>query len=64
MESLIKEHKEKFGVEPYAIGMFWNRPNEKESLLIKSIKENIAYNEHEMLSKEEQDAFNNGELLF
>ena len=64
MESLIKQHKEKFGIEPNIIGMFWNNPQAIIDNIIKAIETNKPYDEYELLSKEEQKAFDNGELLF
>lgn len=64
MENLIKEHIEKFGTEPYIIGMFWNSPETIIDGIIKAIEENKPYNEYKMLTKEEQKAFDDGHLLF
>lgn len=64
MENLIKKHKALFNEEPYIIGMFWNNQEQLVLNLEKAIKDNKPYNEYELLSKEEQKAFNNGVLLF
>ena len=64
MEKLIKKHKEKFGVEPYMIGMFWSQPEIEYQNIKKAIEDNKPYNEYELLTKEEQEAFDKGELLF
>lgn len=64
MESLIKEHKEKFGIEPNIIGMFWNNPDKLINNILKAIEDNIPYDEYEMLSKDEKKAFDDGDLLF
>lgn len=64
MKNLIKEHKQKFNKEPNIIGMYWNNPNLVIENIIKAIETNTPYNEYELLSKEEQKAFDNGELLF
>ena len=64
MKNLIKEHKQKFNKEPIIIGMFWNNPNLVIKNIIKAIETNTPYNEYELLSKEEQKAFDDGELLF
>jgi len=64
MENLNKQHKEKFGVDPYVIGMFWNNPQLLEDNILKAIETNTPYNEYELLTKEEQEAFDKGELLF
>jgi len=64
MENLIKEHKEKFNKEPNIIGMFWNNPEQLIDNILKAIKDNKPYDEYELLTKEEQKAFNDGNLLF
>ena len=64
MENLIKEHKQKFNKEPNIIGMYWNNPNLVIQNIKNAIEANKPYNEYELLSKEEQKAFDNGELLF
>lgn len=64
MENLIKEHKNKFGIEPIIIGMFWNRPDIIISNILKAIETNKPYDEYEMLSDDEKKAFDNGDLLF
>lgn len=64
MKNLIKEHKQKFNKEPNIIGMYWNNQNLVIENIIKAIETNTPYNEYNLLSKEEQKAFDNGELLF
>ena len=64
MEKSINKHKETFGVEPIDIGMFWDNPIQYEENIKQAIKDNKPYNEYEMLTKEEQKAFDKGELLF
>ena len=64
MESLINDYIKAFNKEPYIIGMFWNNPNLVIENIIKAIETNTPYNEYELLSKEEQKAFDDGELLF
>ncbi len=64
MENLIKEHKRKFNKEPYIIGMFWNNQEQLIENIKKAIETNRPYNEYELLSKEEQKAFDKGDLLF
>lgn len=64
MENLIKEHLQKFGVEPNIIGMFWDDLEKIASNIYEAIKENKPYDEYEMLTKEEQDAFDKRELVF
>ena len=58
------KHKEVFKKEPYIIGMFWHSPEIVVENILQAIKENKPYNEYEMLTKEEQKAFDKGELLF
>lgn len=60
----IKEYIKVFNKEPNIIGMFWNNPDLVIENIIKAIETNTPYNEYELLSKEEQKAFDDGELLF
>ena len=64
MENLTKEHKKKFNKEPYIIGMFWSEPEIVINNIIKAIEENKPYNEYELLTEEEQQQYDKGELLF
>lgn len=64
MESLIKEHKEKFGVEPNIIGLNWDNPDAVVDGIADAIEEGKPYDEYKLLSKEEREAFDNGELVF
>ena len=61
---LIQQHKEKFNKEPNIIGMFWNNHEQLIDNIIKAIETNRSYDEYELLSKEEQKAFDDGNLLF
>ena len=60
----IKEYIKAFNKEPNIIGMFWNNPEQLIINIEKAIETNTPYNEYELLSKEEQKAFDDGELLF
>lgn len=64
MENLIKEHKEKFGIEPVLIGMFWNDREQELKGILEAIEKGKPYNEYEMLSKEEQKEYDEGNLVF
>lgn len=64
MKDLVEKYFEKFNEEPYILGMFWNNQEQLIQNIEKAIKDNKPYNEYELLSKEEQKAFDNGELLF
>ena len=64
MKALYKEHKEKFGVEPLIIGMYWNNTEQLVINLLEAIEDNKPYNEYNLLTKEERIAFNSGKLLF
>jgi len=64
MENLNDEHKAKFGVEPNIIGMYWNDPAELMENILEAIETNKPYDEYKLLTKEEQKAFDKGELLF
>ena len=64
MKDLVEKYFEKFNKEPYIIGMFWNNQQQLIQNIINAIETNKPYDEYELLSKEEQKAFDNGELLF
>lgn len=67
MKNLIKVEKEYtrvFNKEPNIIGIYWNNPDLVVENIINAIETNTPYNEYELLSKEEQKAFNDGVLLF
>ena len=64
IEVSIKEHKEYFGKEPKIIGIFWNDPEALSDNIEKAIEDNTPYDEYKLLSKEEQEAYDKGELLF
>ena len=64
MENLINEYINIFNKEPNIIGMFWNNQDQLIDNIVEAIETNKPYNEYELLSKEEQKAFDDGELLF
>ena len=64
MEILIKKYFEKFGDYPNTIGLFWQDIEESKKHIVKAIETNKPYNEYDLLSKEEQKAFDKGELVF
>lgn len=64
MEDLEIAHKEKFGVEPYIIGMFWDDDEITIANIKQAIKDNKPYNEYELLSDEQKKAYDNNELDF
>lgn len=64
MESLIKKHRKIFGIEPNFIGMFWQDPEKEFNSLFDAIEKGIPYDEYKMLSKDEQKAFDKGQLFF
>lgn len=64
MENLIKRHKEKFGVAPVEIGMFWNDQEQLFDNIEKAIEDNKPYNEYKDLLEEDKKAYDKGELVF
>jgi len=64
MQNLRNLHKEKYGVEPNVIGLLWNDLDRQIELLIKAVEGDEPYDEYQMLSKEEQEAFDRGEIVF
>jgi len=64
IDKLTEKHIEKFGVEPNVIGLLWNDLDKQIDLLIKAIEDDEPYDEYRMLSKESQEAFDKGGLVF
>ena len=67
MDAITKltiEHKKQFGVEPNVIGLLWSDIDKQIDLLIEAIKTGEPYDEYQMLSKESQEAFDKGDLIF
>lgn len=64
MDSLIKEHKDKFGVEPNIIGLYWSEPDRITINIIKAINTDKPYNEYSELTDEEKKSYDNGDLVF
>ncbi len=64
IQNLQNLHKEKYGVEPNVIGLLWNDIDEQIELLIKAVEGDKPYDEYQMLSKEDQAAFDKGDLFF
>lgn len=64
MEELIRIYNNKFKREPNIIGMFWNDQQQLIDNIEKAIETNKPYDEYKLLTKEEQKAFDNGNLLF
>ena len=64
MESLIKAHKDKFGVEPNIIGLNWDNPEAIADGIIEAIEKGEPYDEYLQLSEDEREDYDNGELDF
>lgn len=64
MQNLRNLHKEKYGVDPNVIGLLWNDLDRQIELLIKAVEGDEPYDEYQMLSKEEQEAFDKHDLVF
>jgi hypothetical protein len=64
MQNLRNLHKEKYGVEPNVIGLLWNNIDRQIELLIKAVEGDEPYDEYQMLSKEQQEAFDKHDLFF
>jgi hypothetical protein len=64
IDKLTKKHVEKFGVKPNVIGLLWNDLDKQIDLLIEAIADGEPYDEYQMLSKESQEAFDKGGLVF
>ena len=64
MKTLIEEYQDKFNESPITIGLYWQRPDIVITNVLRAIEDNKPYNEYDLLSKEEQKAFDKGELVF
>lgn len=64
MDDLIKKHIDKFGIEPYIIGMFWNNQEQLLENIFLAIENNKPYNEYNLLSDDEKRAFDKVSLVF
>lgn len=61
---MIKEHLEKFGVEPKIIGVFWYDAELMMDGIVDAINKGKPYNKYEQLSKDDQKLYDEGELFF
>jgi hypothetical protein len=64
IENLKRQHKEKYGVEPNVIGLLWSDMDERIRLMTEAIEGDEPYDEYKMLSKEKQEAYDKGGLVF
>jgi len=55
-KGIEEQHKEKFGVKPNVISMFWSSPER--------IYEGKPRDEYQMLSKKDQEDYDKGNLQF
>ncbi len=60
----ITKHTNKFKIEPFVLGMFWNDRKQETKNILQAIKDNKPYNEYELLTDEEKKAFDSGQLVF
>ena len=64
VNKLAREHERNLGVAPVIIGIYWQRPYLVIRNILKAIETKKPYNEYELLTKKEQNLFDNGELVF
>jgi len=64
MQNLCQLHKDKYGVKPNVIGYLWDDTDEQFNLLVKAVEGDKPYDEYEMMSKEEQEAFDRRDVVF
>ena len=64
LEQLTKEHIQKFNVEPIVIGINWDNIDAIIDGIEKALETDIPYDEHNLLSKEELEAFKKSNLFF
>lgn len=64
IREIERKYIEIFVKEPNIIGMFWNDQKQLEDNLKQAIETNTPYDEYELLTDEEKQAFDKGMLLF
>ena len=64
IDNLHNLHKERYGIEPNVIGLLWRNQDKQIELLIEAVEGDRPYDEYKMLTKEQQKAFDKGELFF
>ena len=57
-------HKEKYGIKPNVIELLWKDQDKQIKLLIEAVEGDRPYDEYKMLIKDQQKAFDKGELFF
>jgi len=63
-EEIKHEYEVHFGKEPNIIGMFWNNPEKLKKNISEAIEKNEEYDEYQLLSKEDQELYDDGMLMF
>lgn len=61
---IMQAYLDRFGKEPYEIGMFWSDRERFNQNLLDAIKSGVPYNEYELLDDDNKKAFDEGNLLF
>lgn len=64
MEEAIAEHLEVFGVPPYIIGLYWSDQVALLDGIYEAIENSQPYDERLLLTPEDLEAYNKGELRF
>ena len=64
MDEAIEEHVEVFGIPPYIIGLYWSEPIQLLDGIYEAIENSQPYDERLLLTPEELEAYNKGELRF
>lgn len=64
MNEAIEEHLEVFGVPPYIIGGYWTDQAQLLDDIYEAIENQEPYDERLLLTPEELEAYNKGELRF
>ena len=64
LQKAKQAHVDKFGKEPNIIGMYWSDPDKLIENIEKAVETGEPYDEYELLSKDDQEAYDAGELDF
>jgi len=60
----IQDYIDKFGEEPFIIGIYWNEPKTLEENIKNATKSGKKYNELDLLTEKQKESYLKRDLLF
>lgn len=60
----IQDYIDKFGEEPFVIGIYWNDQKTLEENIKNATKSGKKYNELDLLTEKQKESYLKGDLLF